>query len=155
VSEPPKKILEEGCREAPEYDPAAKRFFYWMPTEDGGQQGMVRHWCQSDWVPQEEWYRFQRYLPEQNNNKPPPPINDYDFLNAYAPKAGNPFDDNLKRLGDRIFDDFTLGNTHASYPQRTIGYKRQPPSAPEAAGEPVEEQGPWMSFDDRRSQSQE
>ncbi|KAJ1484809.1 hypothetical protein T484DRAFT_1795840 [Baffinella frigidus] len=45
---------------------------------------MVRRWCPSEWVPQDKWYKFQRYIPRGNNNHPAPPIDDFDFLDSFA-----------------------------------------------------------------------
>ena len=59
-------------------------------------------------MPQEAWYKYQRYVPRQLNNKPPPPINDFDFMNSYAQMRGEP------SHGPWGIDDFTLGNAQAS-----------------------------------------
>lgn len=52
------KTAEDGCREHPEFDPASKSFFYWRKMEGGEKQGMFRQWCQSEWIPQEIWYKY-------------------------------------------------------------------------------------------------
>lgn len=82
-------------------------------VERGASSTVAKHWsrgrCKSDWVPQEAWYKYQRYVPRQLNNKPPPPINDFDFMNSYAQTRGDP-----SRGPWRGIDDFTLGNAEAA-----------------------------------------
>ena len=39
------------------FDPAAQHWFYDVEVERGGKQRMVRHWCASDWTPQEAFYK--------------------------------------------------------------------------------------------------
>jgi hypothetical protein len=111
----------QACKDAPSYDPAAQNWYY--DTNDGTR--MVRHWCPSVWVPQEQWYKYQRYVPRSNNNQPAPPINDFDFLNSFArdyykeSRAKARIDANTG-----LFDDFTLGNFPAAANIYSHGEKR-------------------------------
>eukprot|EP00293_Proteomonas_sulcata_P005618 CAMPEP_0184329944 /NCGR_PEP_ID=MMETSP1049-20130417/144414_1 /TAXON_ID=77928 /ORGANISM="Proteomonas sulcata, Strain CCMP704" /LENGTH=280 /DNA_ID=CAMNT_0026652335 /DNA_START=192 /DNA_END=1034 /DNA_ORIENTATION=+ len=105
---------EEACRDAPDFDPAAQHWFYYKEESDGSKTKMVRHWCPSAWVPQEIWYKYQRYLPRTKNNMPPPPINDFDFMNSYA--RDEYYDSRAKaeqEANEGRFDDWTLGNSGA------------------------------------------
>ena len=60
--QPPADPLR-SCKEAPDYDPAAQNWYYDKKVTEGGSVRMVRHWCPSVWVPQEQWYKYQRYVP--------------------------------------------------------------------------------------------
>lgn len=66
------------------YDPPSQHFYYDVEVSGGGSMRWVRHWCPSEWRPQEAFYRYQRFMPRSQNNRPPPPINDFDFLDSYA-----------------------------------------------------------------------
>jgi len=94
-----------------EFDPAAQHWYYDVATAGGGTTRMVRHWCPSEWEPQERFYKYQRYVPRTNNNLPAPPINDFDFLDTYArgyySKSRTAA---ARRMTDRPFDDWNLGN---------------------------------------------
>jgi hypothetical protein len=105
------KARASGCEGAPDYDPAAQNWYYETQATEGGTVRMVRHWCPSVWKPQEEWYKYQRYVSRSKNNLPGPPINDFDFLNSFARdyyKASRAKGRADAKAG--TFDDFTLGN---------------------------------------------
>jgi hypothetical protein len=116
---------ETGCEQymkgVPDYDAPAQNWYYDKP--DGTR--MVRHWCKSAYGPQEEWYRYQRYVPRTKNNLPPPPINDFDFLNSFGrdyykeSRARARHDSNAG-----TFDDYTLGNYGALAAARAWGVKQ-------------------------------
>lgn len=103
-----KEAIDLVCKNQPEYDPGAQQWYYMKAEVDGGKTIMVRHWCKSDHTASEPFYRYQRYLPRQLNNKPPPPINDFDFMNSYSQVASRP--SRQPHLG---IDDYTLGNADA------------------------------------------
>jgi len=105
-----------ACKEQADYDPTAQHWYYYQQTEDGGQVKMVRHWCPSEWIPQEMWYKYQRYLPRAKNNFPAPPINDFDLMNSFARAEYASSRDNMRELAKSgVFDDWTLGNSAANF----------------------------------------
>ena len=102
---------EDACATASEYDPAAQHWYYWTKDAGGADVKMVRHWCPSLYVPQERWYKYQRYIPRGNNNRPAPPINDFDFLNSYARDEYAASRKKMAAFANTpTFDDWTLGN---------------------------------------------
>uniref|UniRef100_A0A7S0ETN2 Uncharacterized protein n=1 Tax=Hanusia phi TaxID=3032 RepID=A0A7S0ETN2_9CRYP len=106
---------EAACRDSPSYDAAAQHWYYWQEVAEGGRVKMVRHWCPSAWVPQEMWYKYQRYLPHTSNNLPPPPINDFDFLNSFARDYYSRSRAKARRdSAAKTFDDWSMGNHQAS-----------------------------------------
>ena len=118
--QPPADPLS-ACKDAPSYDAAAQNWYY--NKQDGTR--MVRHWCPSAYAPQEQWYKYQRYVPRTNNNLPAPPINDFDFLNSFGrdyykeSRAKGRYDANAG-----TFDDFTLGNFGAQAYKYSAGIKK-------------------------------
>lgn len=85
---PPKMEARGGSQSCDDYhvtyDPPSQHWYYDVEVSGGGTMRWVRHWCPSEWKPQERFYKYQRYMPRSQNNRPAPPINDFDFLDSYA-----------------------------------------------------------------------
>lgn len=85
----------------------------------------IRQWCPSEWVPQEPFYRFQRYMPASQNNRPGTPINDFDFLDSYARDYFSRSRREVAgRMKNRPFDDWTLGNSNSKLQRGGLGQDR-------------------------------
>jgi len=101
---------QSACADDSEYDSAAQHWYYMTKDSSGADVKMVRRWCPSEWVPQDKWYKFQRYIPRGNNNHPAPPIDDFDFLDSFA---RDEYTSSRKKMADfasnPTFDDWTLG----------------------------------------------
>ena len=116
---PPAPLVSQAadtdpCSEHPDYDPAAQMWYYLTPAPGGGEVKMVRHWCKSEFGPQEAWYKYQRYVPRTKNNFPAPPINDFDFLNSFARDSYRESQAERNRIASQgRFDDSNLGSSLA------------------------------------------